>query len=635
MRASHTKNESNVIADVEHMKLMLQSVTTFSDNTPPLFYFVDNDLRLNDGGAVKCFLKKDDAENYSATKGHLPMFSVDKFSGKNDAAGKYFVVASYAAFWQVYKNLNRPLYGSPLFASDHPWRKYAALCDKANASSTPLNREELDHIAYQKEQYLRQGLVVYPFAYEVVKRHVSLHLYLDLEGCKITNPSIDFEQLTSSLLTELRSFMCQMHLAPRELLMNPRLLFLDSSTGVKFSKHVIYKIPECVFQNNYICGALMRNFHKHLLQRFGPENTNPFYINPFVDAKSNTKICVLDFAVYTTNRDFRIIGSCKRKGCSLDTTQLRWLWLQGLPEQLNQQLFMDCMIQNTASHHTVYTISRVVDTINDGIPISSSLRTAQPIGGSAITIRKSNSSGHFIVTGRTNSTNSASIILPIPLQRALEKFGPKIANFLLKTSDEPFRSYFRSGKDTCKTKINFILGKDGNYKWCIETTSKYCIIRKDKSGHPFHKGRTAEFLVYATGLNSYYNTYDEKKVGGIKQNCLANSCTNGLGADKSVRSHWLGSGLPADMKRDINNLLRPFLLSELPKLAVHMIGHDAISIPTTPLFDYDPEYDADVADIQEIDRIVANNATTKKRDKEDIILADKLFDEYNKKKRLQ
>ncbi len=137
--------------------------------------------------------------------------------------------------------------------------------------------------------------------------------------------------------------------------------------------------------------------------------------------------------------------------------------------------------------------------------------------------------------------------------------------------------------------------RDGNYAWNIETTCSFCLIRKEKAGNAYHKegGRTATFVIWATGL-SKNNTYDESKVGSVKEMCIANSCTGGAGPSCPAWSGWLGKGLSIDLKRAINDILRPYITKEAERLDFTIIGTSiapSVAPSVAPLFDIDPEYD--------------------------------------------
>lgn len=136
-------------------------------------------------------------------------------------------------------------------------------------------------------------LVVERFAYEVILDGVPLDLYLDIEGSKESNPDLDLNQMCDRLLSELKMFLKQMSICPVDAVDKAELVILDSSTNLKFSKHIILRLHDHVFANNYVCGALMRNFNSHLFLRYKDE----FNISPELKAKSPLRKCILDFAV--------------------------------------------------------------------------------------------------------------------------------------------------------------------------------------------------------------------------------------------------------------------------------------------------------------------------------------------------
>lgn len=87
--------------------------------------------------------------------------------------------------------------------------------------------------------------------------------------------------------------------------------------------------------------------------------------------------------VYTKNRDFRMIGSCKRKGSSV-AKHIRWLWMLNAPHILTKENFLNSLLQSDTGKRVKRYIVRIVDTINNGIPSSSSLKTVTSI----VTTRK-------------------------------------------------------------------------------------------------------------------------------------------------------------------------------------------------------------------------------------------------------
>ena len=121
------------------------------------------------------------------------------------------------------------------------------------------------------------------------------------------------------------------------------LLDLDSSTDKKFSRHLIVHFPEGrLFSNTSSCGRFVKSFIGRLAEEVAtgelscrhptlyqylfvwkeehepslsseestvvcPNESNGMS-QPFIDKK---KTCFVDLGVYTKNRLFRILGSCK------------------------------------------------------------------------------------------------------------------------------------------------------------------------------------------------------------------------------------------------------------------------------------------------------------------------------------
>lgn len=407
--------------------------------------------------ALRFFTKKDDALMYSQKYGCLPLFSIDKTITDGS---KYFVAGSYNAFWDVYSKFPRPIGELKLSSDTH--------------------------------------LRVLPFAYEVIIEDVPVKLYLDVEGSSCSNPNFDFESKLQSLIQELKYFLYMMHVIRQD--DEVSISMLDSSTSKKFSRHVIVNISDSLFANNYICGALIRNFHIHLLHKFGEIEVNPFYINPDDDAKSPVRVCMLDLSVYTKNRDFRMIGSCKRKGSSV-AKQIRWLWMLELPLVLTKEIFLNSLLQSDAGKTVNRYIVRVVDTINNGIPSSSSLKTATSI----VTTRKPEK--------KPTTTSSSSPAVSGPVMR-LTSIAQSVGQWIQNSQD--FRDYFKSEESN-----RFIATVE---EYNNELTFKinfphihHCRARKEVTGNPVHKTNSIYFIVHISG----------DSFSLIQQYCASNTCRPG------------------------------------------------------------------------------------------------------------
>lgn len=286
------------------------------------------------------FYKKDDAYQYSNVNGKLPIFSVDI---SDTDAKKGYCVTGYNKWWKEYSN------------------------------TSDGNR----------------------YAYEVVLPNHPCHLYVDIEVEYISNPKIisTIDSLFNTLIDELRKYMYNTYIAKTDLLDNMEIVILDSSKSSKFSKHLVIKIPQVLFENNYQCGAFIRNFQIHIITKYGGKDVNPFFVLPAnkVGGSAEVRQFIIDMGVYTKGRDFRLLGSYKRVGGSMidehGVCKRRYIWVQGRKGELTKELFFNSLIQycggNTDGvviNDVKYYVGHIVDTINGGVPMSSSLRTVRPKG---------------------------------------------------------------------------------------------------------------------------------------------------------------------------------------------------------------------------------------------------------------
>lgn len=131
----------------------------------------------------------------------------------------------------------------------------------------------------------------------------------------------------------------------------------------------------------------MRQFQVHILSKYGDKSVNPYFVyadTPSSQITVDYKQFLIDMGVYTKGRDFRLLGSYKRCGSKSGNNQ-RYLWLNDKKGSLTDIDFFSTLIQFQPKPSQVkYLISHIVDTINEGIPSSSSLRTVAPINGNCI-----------------------------------------------------------------------------------------------------------------------------------------------------------------------------------------------------------------------------------------------------------
>jgi hypothetical protein len=273
---------------------------------------------------IDLFYTKDDAYAFSVLHSSLPVFSIDK---SNKVSKKIYAVCGYNRWWKEY------------------------------SKQASLNR----------------------YAYEVVLPDVPCHLYLDIEVSLNSNKQSHqyFRNLVDELLTELKVFCKARYIAPKDIIDNARTVILDSSKPVKFSKHVIFKLSGGMFKNNYHCGAIMRQFNTYIINKYGKPTDNKFYVNADSNSKDDNydkSSFIIDLGVYTKGRDFRLLGSRKRV-----SKEQRWLWIEHKQDVLQHDDFFDSLIQYQSPNETLdFLVCNVPDILNEGIPMSSSLRSISP-----------------------------------------------------------------------------------------------------------------------------------------------------------------------------------------------------------------------------------------------------------------
>ena len=538
------------LESAEKQLRLLTTVPIVQGALLPVLFFIDYDARQH-ADVCEFFLKKDDARDFARERGNLPMWSIDKFSGTGDNAGaKYFVVESYDSFYRLYSEHDRPAYGGPDVARDDCWRRYDTL----------LRGDQ------QRAMCLEEGFKVLPFAYEVQMEGVPLHLYFDIEGSRVTNPHVNFEELMTFALQEFQTFIYSTMQVPRELLTQVVLVILDSSTDRKFSKHIVYKIPQCAFTNNYVCGALMNAFQHHIDSKFGDPQSgnNKFYIQPFGEAKDQQQLVpFIDFAVYTKFRDFRLLGSCKRKGCILPSTQLRWLWIDGSPNQMTKEVWLQCLCQNVDYSSVRYEIANIYDLRQpDGVPRSSSLRTAAPLNGfrtiagagAGVPVRQTTDS--ITIATTTTTTTTAAAGLPSHAVRKLTEIGRDIAKWIV--SNAAFRDYFPSGSSK-RIQVEAPKLYQGNWTLRLRCYTRYCRIKARTVGSEIAVSHTSNCIFFEIGLNGFTSNGNHR-LGSLTQKCWSqqHACRG--------KSEWesLRDMLPQRFKYQIGCVLEPIFGGEQP-----------------------------------------------------------------------
>jgi len=169
--------------------------------------------------------------------------------------------------------------------------------------------------------------------YEVIAEDAPAKLYIDAEFIKAHNLQVDGEAVShavrSLILSRLSSDagVTTAAVAP--------IVELDSSTADKWSRHIIF--CGAIFENNAVMGEFVRDAVAVAMQ----DEASPLA----VCSPRGTRQCVIDLGVYTRNRHFRMLGSCKfgRTATLQPTRETRELF------DSEHDLFMAALICNVSA----------------------------------------------------------------------------------------------------------------------------------------------------------------------------------------------------------------------------------------------------------------------------------------------
>eukprot|EP00117_Sycon_ciliatum_P005460 scpid36228/ scgid5919/ Coiled-coil domain-containing protein 111 len=150
--------------------------------------------------------------------------------------------------------------------------------------------------------------------YEVIPEGCVCRLYFDLEYAKEHNGGHD-PDLCTALFVKVVCFYLQQEYSIE---CSPeRVLDLDSSTEKKFSRHLIFHLDSCCFQNNieagrfvqYVCGDLWK--HIKSSQSLSTDLSAESLQQLVIKKADGSEDLFCDQGVYTRNRNFRLLGSSK------------------------------------------------------------------------------------------------------------------------------------------------------------------------------------------------------------------------------------------------------------------------------------------------------------------------------------
>ena len=134
--------------------------------------------------------------------------------------------------------------------------------------------------------------------HEAIREGCPCHLYLDVEYPRAENPDKDGESAVRTLIemvSENVALTFGKNIA--------EVVMLDSTTAAKFSRHLVLKVEGAAFEANTVVGDVVGDV---IDAQTGCEDSPLFCVSEF-----GTRQCIVDLAVYSRNRFFRVLGSCK------------------------------------------------------------------------------------------------------------------------------------------------------------------------------------------------------------------------------------------------------------------------------------------------------------------------------------
>lgn len=190
------------------------------------------------------------------------------------------------------------------------------------AATTGKRRYIVAHAGRFFDQYWRKTIPADRHAYELIRPKSPCRLYLDIE-CTQDEFLISSAHLQDEVLYELWILLANYiqerfqdstfhgsRLAP--LNREDHLVDLESNSSTKFSRHWIFHLKtlddtEVLFPNNIAVGCFVKNFISKLADDTSWQEDCPVLSKYLFLSNS----CLLDMGVYTRNRIFRLLGSCK------------------------------------------------------------------------------------------------------------------------------------------------------------------------------------------------------------------------------------------------------------------------------------------------------------------------------------
>ncbi|KAL5567885.1 hypothetical protein UlMin_024460 [Ulmus minor] len=145
--------------------------------------------------------------------------------------------------------------------------------------------------------------------YEVIQEGFPCHLYFDLEFNRKDNADRDGDEMVDLLISVILEALLDKFSIQG---CHEWIVELDSSTDVKFSRHLIIRIPKTAFKDNSHAGA----FVNKICSRISSEKEKDGRLEKLFIKKDSSSVdspsqLFVDTAVYSRNRCFRLALSSK------------------------------------------------------------------------------------------------------------------------------------------------------------------------------------------------------------------------------------------------------------------------------------------------------------------------------------
>lgn len=275
------------------------------------------------------------------------------------------------------------------------WREFNKQADALHTAAKESNDfNTLCTFVYQRDNGYRKFVVAHPerywwhykhrppeerCSYEIIPEYCPCRLYLDLEYVIELNPGHDGSSMTNTII----EVFCAYLLARWSLPCNTyNVVNLDSSTGEKFSRHLVFNVKHVAFKDNYHVGRLVKRVCQDILDYLAFEETssndvlNRFHrteLERLIVETKNGKRLFIDTAVYTKNRHFRIYQSTKwgkRSNFTL-SADCKYVPSVGFKDK-ELAIFLDSLVSHFGARKDLVILEYSDD--KDGIPNATSFK---------------------------------------------------------------------------------------------------------------------------------------------------------------------------------------------------------------------------------------------------------------------